>query len=165
MRAKLALITMILLLGGCSHFVTAPEVAVRGVTVTSLDTAGLEMDIFLTVTNPNSYAVTLLGNSYQVQLLDLPLLKGGDRVRRDFPPKMATDLRLPLRISYHDLLDILRRSPDPERIPYQLQAGLDLDTPLGRLTIPLEKRSTFAIPKQYRPSNILRRLGDIFLGQ
>jgi LEA14-like dessication related protein len=160
MRHAFMLILLSLLLGGCSLFVTPPTVQVRDVTVTGLDTSGLEMDIFLTVNNPNSYGIRLLGYSYKLQMIDLPLLKGGDRIRRDFQPNQDTDVRLPVRMSYHDLLDILRRFPDPDRVPYQLEAGLEVETSLGTMTIPLSKQDSFAIPPQYRPSNLLRKLGN-----
>ena len=92
----------------------------------------------------------------------LPLARGGAREEVKFPANAETDLRIPIRISYGDLLEILKRKPDPDKIPYQLAAGLDLDTPLGQMTVPVSRTGTYAIPQQYRPSALFGKISELF---
>ena len=148
----------------CTMFVKAPAVTVHDFNVVSLDSAAVGMELNLTVRNENSYDLKLLGYSYDLKVLALPLAKGGARDEVSFPAGTETDLRIPVRVSYGDMLEIFKRRPDLDRVPYALQAGLDLDTPLGRLSVPVNRTGTYGVPAQYRPSSILNRLGD-FLNQ
>lgn len=157
-----ALLLTMVLVTGCTKFVKKPVVTVKDLNVVSLDAGGAGMELYLGVMNPNSYEVKLLGYSYNLKVMALPLAKGGAREEIKFPSESETDLRIPIRISYGDLLEILKRKPNPDSIPYQLSAGLDLETPLGQLTVPVDRNGTYAIPKQFRPSNILNKVTDFF---
>jgi len=160
---KIVLLLLLLVgLTGCTKFVTAPVVTVRDLSVVSLDGAGAGMELLLTVKNPNSYDVTLLGYSYDLKVMSLPLAKGGAREEIKFAADSETDLRIPIKVSYGDLLEMFKRRLDPDRIPYQLMAGLDLETPLGQLTVPVKRSGTYAVPQQYRPTAMLDKLSDFF---
>ena len=149
---------------GCSMFVRTPVVTVRDLRVVALDGAGAGMELNLTVLNRNPYDVKLLGYSYDLKVMTLPLAKGGGSEEVSFPAGAATDLRIPVRVSYGDLLEIFRQKLDPDKVPYALLASLDLDTPLGKLSVPVNSSGSYAVPKQYRPGSLLNRLGD-FLTQ
>ena len=71
-------------------------------------------------------------------------------------------LSLPVRITFHDLLEILKQRPDPEHIPFRLTAGLDLHTPFGEIAIPVDKRGIFSVPQKYRPDRFLKQLDELF---
>jgi LEA14-like dessication related protein len=146
-----------LVVTGCSLFVTKPEIAVKDLQLAGVDRDGIEMDFLLTVTNPNSYSLKLTGYRYNLLVSALPLAKGENHEVVEFQGNAVTSVRLPVRISFHDLLEILKRRPDPEHISYQLTAGFDLDTPVGAIGIPVDKSGTFAIPKKYR-SNLFLKL-------
>lgn len=147
---------------GCSLFLTPPEVNISAVNLVGLNAGGLELEFLLAVTNPNPYAITLQGYSYDVEVQAVPLAKGGDRDHRSFPAKETTTVRLPVRLDYGALLALLKRRIDPDRVPYRLRAGFDLATPLGNYSLPIERSSTFVIPQQYRPSHYLERLKELF---
>lgn len=156
--------SLILLLGvwltGCSLLVATPGVAVKDVNLRSMDSSGMEIEITLAVTNPNSFALKPLSFDYEVTALSLPLAKGSGREAIEFTAGATTDLRLPVRVSYADLWEILKRNPDPDKIPYQLKGSLEVDTPLGPMALPAQHNGTFVIPQKYRPGAILRRLAD-----
>jgi len=158
----LAFLVPVLLCAGCTAFVKAPEVAVREFKVVSLDGGGARMELTLAVKNTNPYDLKLLGYSYDLKVMTLPLAQGAARVEVNFPSGASSDLRIPIRVSYGNLLEILKRGPDPEQLPYALQAGLDLDTPLGKLSVPVQHTGSYAVPKQFRPGSLLNRLGDFF---
>jgi LEA14-like dessication related protein len=151
---------ILLLLAGCTKFVNKPVVEVKDLNVISLDAGGAGIELYLSVKNTNSYDLKLQGYSYDLKVMALPLAKGGAREEITFPSEAETDIRIPIRISYADLFEILKRKPNPDSIPYHLAAGLDLDTPLGQMTVPINSSGTYAIPKQYRPSNIVNKMTD-----
>ncbi|SNB44651.1 LEA type 2 family protein [Geobacter sp. DSM 9736] len=160
---KLPVILLFLfLLTACSSLVSDPDVRVSRVNVVGFDSSGLDLEFYLNVSNPNSFGVTLQGYSYDVQVMALPVARGGARERVEFKAESMTDMRLPVRVQYRDLLEVIKRRPDPDRIPYRLNAGLDLDTPVGRMNVPIDRTATFAVPEEYRPSWMLKQVSDIF---
>ncbi|HJV67198.1 MAG TPA: LEA type 2 family protein [Geomonas sp.] len=148
-------------MAGCTSFVKQPIVTVKDLSVVSVDGGGAGMELYLGITNPNAFDVKLLGYNYDLKVMALPLAKGGLREEINFPSRAETDVRIPIKISFGSLLEILKRRPNFDAIPYQLSAGLDLDTPLGQMAVPVNRSGTYAIPKQYRPSSILNRLSDL----
>jgi LEA14-like dessication related protein len=147
---------------GCSLFVEKPEIAVKSVNIAGIDREGVEMDFLLAVTNPNSYIIKLTGCQYNMLVSDLPLAHGENRDVYEFKGNTTTDIRLPVRITFHDLLEILKRRPDPEHIPYRLSVGLDLHTPFGAIAIPVDKNGTFAVPQKFRPDQFLKQFDELF---
>ena len=155
------LLLLLMMLAGCTT-VHQPVVTVKDLNVVSLDPAGAGLELFLRVKNPNSFDVTLRGYSYDLRVMATPLVKGGAREEMKFAGEAETDLRIPIRITYGDMLEILKRKPDPENVPYQLAAGLDIETPMGQMTVPINRTGTYAIPKQYRPSALFGKITDLF---
>ena len=160
---KKLLLCCLIFMTGCSVFVKSPQVQVKDVNVVSLDGGGAGIEFYLAVTNPNAFGLKLEGYSYDLKVLAMPLAKGGARQTIEFPAKSTTDVRLPVRIAYGDMLEVLKRRPDPDRIPYQLRAGFDLDTPVGALAVPVDESGTYAIPERFRPSRYMKQLTD-YLG-
>ena len=158
MKKSLYLLLLFTLLTGCSTLVKEPVVTVKDLNVVSVDGAGAGMELLLNIENPNAFEVRMLGYSYALKVMELPLAKGGVREEIRFPSGAATDLRIPIRISYGDLVEIFRRKPDYDNIPYQLSAGLDLESPLGPLAVPVNRNGTYSIPQKYRPSRLLENL-------
>lgn len=159
--ALLPLLLLSLLFCGCSLMMEEPMVSLTRTRVIGVDTSGADIECGLAITNPNSFDLTLRGYTYDLRVMSLPLAAGGLQEPLPIPAGSQTDMRLPLRIRYADLLEILKRLPDPDRIPYRLRASLMLATPLGELVIPVDRNDTFSIPETYRPSQILNRLLDI----
>jgi len=145
-----------ILVSGCSSFVTKPAIEVREVRLSGIDREGVGVDFMLAVTNPNSYSLKLTGYRYNLFVSALPLASGDNHEVIEFKGNAETDVSLPVRISFRDLLKILRHRSDPEHIPYQLTAGFELDTPVGAISIPVSKSGTLAIPAKYRPDQFLK---------
>lgn len=146
---------------GCSSLVNTPQVEIRRASLVSLDTSGADIELYLSVTNPNMFDLSLLGCTYDLRVMTLPLFSGGLQESTLFRSGSKTDMRLPLRIKFSDMAALLKRRPDPDSIPYELNARFQVRTFAGEMTIPVEKSSTFAIPEEYRPAYYLDRFRDI----
>lgn len=164
MKKLLMLFVGMVFCAGCSLFAGKPEVAVKDLNVVGVGVGGVELEFLLTVTNPNSFPLVLQGYTYDVNVMALPLTKGGKRERIEFPADKATDVRLPFKVAYGDLWEILKRQPDPKRIPYRLAAGFEVETPLGTTTVPVSKESYFAVPERYRTSSLLKSVTGLLDG-
>lgn len=148
----------LMLMCGCSLVFREPEVNVARTNIIGLDTAGADLECALAISNPNSYDLTLLGYTYDLRVMTLPLASGGRQEPLAIPAGKQTDMLLPIRIKYGDLLEILKRRPDLDRIPYRLQARLQIDTPLGVMNIPVDRSETFKAPENFRPGYYLKQL-------
>lgn len=164
MKKLLMLFVGMVFCAGCSLFAGKPEVAVKDLNVVGVGVGGVELEFLLTVTNPNSFPLVLQGYTYDVNVMALPLTKGGKRERIEFPADKATDVRLPFKVAYGDLWEILKRQPDPKRIPYRLSAGFEVETPFGTTTVPVSKESFFAVPERYRTSGVLKSVTGLLEG-
>jgi LEA14-like dessication related protein len=146
-----------LMITGCSSFVQKPQVLLKRTNITGLDNAGADIEFYLGVTNPNPFDVSLLGYTYQLKVMSLQLAAGGLQENVLLASGQETEMRLPIRVSFAELLEVLKRKPDPERIPYKLNAQLQAKTFMGEVVIPFESNSTFSLPEQYRPTYYLDR--------
>ena len=127
-----AVFLLIVMLSGCASLVQAPRVTLKETSMIGLDTSGIDIEFLLAITNPNSFDLSLLGYTFDLQVLALPLSTGGMQETILFPAGKETGMRLPVRLKFADLLKIIKRSPDPDKIPYQLNTVLHLKTPLAR---------------------------------
>ncbi|MDD2899242.1 MAG: LEA type 2 family protein [Desulfuromonadaceae bacterium] len=149
---------LLVMLTGCASLVKVPHVTVRTANIVSVDTAGFDLEVLIGVENQNFFDVSLQSYTYDLQVMSVPFTSGGQQKGFLFPSGKSVDIRLPFRIYHSDLIGIIKRRPDLDRIPYSLDARLNLDTPLGELTIPVKKNDTVSVPKEYRPESYLKRM-------
>lgn len=166
MRKLLAIITGVfaIITVGCGLLLNPPDVQVKDVSVVAFDSKAVEVELFLTVNNPNPFSLRLLGYSYDLKVMALPLATGGARETVEFKAGTTTDVRLPVRVAFRNVYELLKRGPDPEKLPYTLNAGLEVDSPLGIHVFPVEKNGIMKIPEKYRPGNYLKQLKIIIGG-
>ena len=143
---KQLLLLVCVFLTGCTLFMANPEVTVKDVSLVGLNSNGVEMDLKLSVTNPNSSSIRLSRYSYDLLISELPMTRGEQYRPYEFKGNTTTDIRLPLHIHYNDLLELLKRLPDPNHAPYQLTADFDLYTRFGTFTVPVAKRGGVCHP-------------------
>jgi LEA14-like dessication related protein len=159
-----ALFLLIVLISGCSSLVQAPHVTLREAGVTGLDQSGIDVEFHLDITNPNAFDLSLLGYTYDLQVLSQALSTGGSQDPILFPAGKETAMRLPVHLKFADLLELIKRAPDQDKIPYQLNSMLNLKTPLGRMDVPVNKSAVLTMPEQYRPAAYINRLRDALRG-
>ena len=155
---------LIIMLSGCASLVQPPRVALKEASLVGLDTSGIDIELQLGISNPNPFDLSLLGYTFDLRVLAQPLSTGGMQETILFPAGRETGMRLPVRLKFSDLLEISRRAPDPDSIPYQLKALLQLRTPLGEMAVPVEQSAVLAIPEQYRPAALINRLQGALQG-
>lgn len=157
---KNLLLISILVLTACATTVQRPTVKLKDVRFADLDSKGASLNFLLTVNNPNTFDLPLQGYTYAVQVMDAPLAIGESKDGMNFPAGNGTDMLIPVRVSFNDVLEIIKRSPGLRDIPYRLKANLIMGTPIGSITVPVSKNGAVAIPKQYQPANLLQKFGD-----
>lgn len=151
-------LVLLTLLSGCASLVKTPQVTVRSTSVIGVDTSGFDIEMLIGVENRNAFDVSLQSYTYDLQVMAVPFTSGGLQKGFRFPSGQSVDVRLPVRILYSDLIGVLKRRPDLDRIPYTLDARLNFSTPLGELAVPVNKNDTVSVPESYRPGTYLKRI-------
>jgi len=159
-----AALLLIIMLSGCATLVQIPSVTLKETSVVGLDRSGIDIEFNLGITNPNSFDLSLLGYTFDVRVLALPLSTGGKQETILFPAGKETGMLLPVHLKFADLQEIIRHTPDPDNIPYQLNSMLHMKTPLGEMSVPVEKNAVLTIPEQFRPAAFINRLRDTLRG-
>jgi LEA14-like dessication related protein len=159
---KIFVLVLLFTISGCSFMITKPEVTVKGVRLSCMDEKGVNLEILLTVTNPNSFDLKLTGYRYDLLVSALPLTSDENNAAMEFAGNAATDVMLPVRVSFQDLLQIIGNSPDLNHVPYNLKADLNVRTPLRRIIVPVNKQGVFALPRKYQPENFLKNIKGFF---
>ncbi|HOP39871.1 MAG TPA: LEA type 2 family protein [Geobacteraceae bacterium] len=157
---KKLLFATLIFLTACTMSVQNPTVKLKSVKLTGLDGRGASLNFLLNVTNPNSFDLSLKGYSFDVHVLGRPLTRGESDEYLTFPGKKTTEMLIPVRISYTDILEIMKRSPELQGIPYQLNADLTVDTSVGTIVVPVRKNGLVSIPEEYQPGNLLQKFGN-----
>lgn len=148
----------LLVFSGCASLVKTPQVTVRSTDIVSVDTSGFDIELLIGVENRNVFDVSLVGYTYDLQVMSIPFSSGGLQKGVLFPAGQTVDVRLPFRVRHSDLLGIFTRKPDLDHIPYRVDARLNLDTPVGEIVIPVKKSDTVSVPAAYRPGTYFKRL-------
>jgi len=159
---KYLFLCALIFLTGCSLVFTKPTVTFRELKLVDVDSKGMSLNLLLNVNNPNSYDITLDGYRYSFTILDLPLGKGETKELVQFPGRKATDIQVPVRVTYSDALGIIMKRPNPTSIPYQLEAGLDIVTPVGTLSFPVSTSGVITVPKDKLKTQMLKSIGETF---
>lgn len=157
---KKLLFAVMLMICGCSAFVEKPQVDLKEVRVGGVDGEGIDIDFLLSVTNPNSFDLTLNEYVYDLRLLALPLAHGSSQQPQRFPGRTATDTLVIAKVPYSSIIDIIKRRPGMTSIPYQLDADLKIGTSYGEFSVPVTKTGFLDVPESYRPKNLLDRVQD-----
>jgi len=111
---------LFLLAAGCASLIQAPQVTLKRTNLIGMDTSGADLEFFLGISNPNSFDLSLLGYTYDLRVMTLPLAASGLQSTLPIPAERETDMRLPVRVKFGDLLEILKRRPDPAKVPYHI---------------------------------------------
>lgn len=151
------LVLILLICAGCAAFVQEPRVSINSTNIIGVDTSGLDLEFLLAVDNPNQFDLALESYTFDLQVMALPFSSGGGPFKYVFPAGRQSLVRLPMRIPYGNLIEIIKRRPELDKIPYQVDARLNLDTPLGSLILPVKKSDLISVPESYRPDTYLKR--------
>ena len=137
-----------------------PRVDLKEVRFAGLDGEGIDIDFLLSVTNPNSFDLTLYEYVYDLRLLALPLARGTSQQPQRFPGQTTTNTLIIAKVPYSDLIEIIKRRPGMTSIPYQLDADLRIGTSYGDFNVPVTRTGTLDVPEQYRPKNLLEKIQE-----
>ncbi|MEJ2622813.1 MAG: LEA type 2 family protein [Candidatus Thiodiazotropha sp.] len=155
-RQTITLLLLVLLFQGCSNLEQAeqlmtgikPTGEVKGVKLSGLDLKGIDLLFDVEVDNPNPVAISLDGLDYNLKLLDRSFLKGRQAMGMSLAADGKSQVKLPVRMEFEQLLKQYTDLSKRHDVPYQLDLGMGVDVPLlGRLRLPVSYTGRLPVPK------------------
>jgi LEA14-like dessication related protein len=134
---RLLVVSLVVLLGGCSIFMRSierPKAEVRGVSVASAGFTGVTGELRFDVSNPNPIGVPLQGIDWELSIGGTRAVTGTVQLSQTIPAKGIAPVITSLTIDARDAVDVgtalARGSRD-----YELKAKLRFSTAIGPLAV------------------------------
>ena len=150
MRIALAA-TVIATAVGCAALqraVTYPKASVAGVEVTDVGFTALTLAFDVSVTNPYTVTLPVLGLDFALQSSGTQFLSGAVDVATSVPAGETRSLAVPIRVPYREIYDVISGIEAGSKLPYQADMELHVDAPiLGKIGLPLDAKGEISIPR------------------
>jgi LEA14-like dessication related protein len=118
--------------------VTFKEVKLNGIGLT-----GGDLDVVLSVYNPNKFDLKATQLTYQLLVDTLPLGQGALAERFIVPEKDSSTVRIPISFSYAGLGAAGRQLLQSGAVNYRVRGDVTVDTPLGNFKRPYDRTGKF----------------------
>lgn len=126
---------------------TKPSASIAGVHFADLDMKSISLLFDVDISNPYEVALPVLGLSYDIRSGDRGILSGLLEPSESIPAGGKSQLSVPAKIQFADVLSILSGVRPGQVIPYAADLGLNLDIPGAEdFSIPLGTTGELPIP-------------------
>ena len=149
-KSQLAATVMIAsaLLAGCATLGRAtfrePVVTLREIAVTGPGLTGGNVDVVLSVYNPNAFNLDALGMTYRVDIDSIPLGNGELGQRFVVQQGDSSIVRLPISFTYAGLGAAGRQLMNSGAINYRIRGDFTVSTPIGNFTRPYDQTGRYS---------------------
>ena len=120
-------------------FVTLREVAITG-----LGLSGGNVDVILSVYNPNAFNLDALGMTYRVDIDSVPLGSGQLGQRFVVQQGDSSIVRLPISFTYAGIGAVGRQLMQSGAVTYRVRGDFTVATPLGNFTRPYDQTGRYS---------------------
>ncbi len=120
-----------------------PLVELREVQVVGLGLDGGNIDVILSVYNPNRFALDATRLTYRVDIDSLELGSGALDSRFSVARGDSSLVRLPVRFTYRGLGAAGRQLLNTGSVNYRVRGDLGVSTPIGNFTRPYDRSGRF----------------------
>lgn len=138
---------VVALVAGCATLGRAtfaePLVELRDVKVVGLGIDGGNVDVVLSVYNPNRYSLDATRMTYRVDVDSVQLGNGALDSRFVVPSGDTSMVRLPIRFTYRGLGEAGRQILSTGTVNYRVRGDFTVVTPIGNFTRPYDRTGRF----------------------
>lgn len=123
-----------------------PQVTLKDVRVSSLGLTGGNLDVVLSVYNPNGYRLDATRLTYNLQVGDeaTPFANGVLDSRFTVQDKDSTTVRIPVTFSYSGLSAGVRSIFGTGAVQYKLNGDVTVGTVVGNFTVPFSQTGRYS---------------------
>ena len=141
---RLALVVTAALGLGCASVARGifrePVVSYRDALITGLGVSGGNLEVVLSIYNPNSFRLDGTGLTYRVAVDSVPLGNGALADRFSVQEGDSTLVRLPLSFTYAGIGQAGRQLIQTGSVNYTVSGDITVSTPIGSFTRPYSGR-------------------------
>jgi len=150
-RRRLAATTLLLaatVASGCATLGRAafkePIITLREVAITGLGISGGNVDVVLSIYNPNSFNLDALGMTYRLDVDSVPLGSGQLGERFVVQEGDSAIVRLPVSFTYAGIGAAGRQLMQSGAVNYRVRGDFTVSTPLGNFTRPYDQSGRYS---------------------
>ena len=150
MRMKRFLVGVLALvaIGGCSflgrQLFKQPVVTLRDVRLVGLGVFGGNLDVVVSVYNPNDYQLDATQLRYQLLVDTVAVADGTLTDRQAFRSGDSTIVHIPVQFSYNGVNAAGRQLMQTGAVDYQIVGDVTVGSPIGTRTFPFTSRGRFS---------------------
>ena len=127
---------------------STPRVEFRGADIRNVGLGGGALDVVLRLHNPNPYSLTATGARYRLFAGDsMQLGQGSTGDTVTVPAGDSADVRLPVELSWQALGRAASGAMRDGQVAYRVQGEVDVRTPVGTRTVPIDARGRARAPR------------------
>ena len=147
---SLALLTIVLpclcSCAGTGRIFARPRVHILGADVANVTLESTDVVFAVAVENPNAISFVLDTVGYHLRVNGERLLDGETDLRAEIAARTASEVRLPVRLRYSDVLRVLHAVKDGRHAGYDLAADFHFAVPVvGEFSVPVRKQGDFSL--------------------
>ena len=125
-----------------------PTARVEGLRLTGLDMRGVDLTFDVQVDNPNPIGISLAALDYDLKLFGSSFLQGDQPMGMKLAAGGRSQVAVPVRLGFQQLLDSYRQHKGAEEVGYELDLGMGFDVPvLGKVRVPASYQGKLPIPE------------------
>lgn len=139
MKLNILLIALLSILFGCSSLkkvVEPPKVKLQEINITKLSALNADLEIILSVKNPNNINFDVKNLKYALDINDKTVTTGTMKEKVLVKGKETTMVSIPLRVLYKDILSSAFMLLQKEGVPYLVKGSVEI----GPFTIPFDDK-------------------------
>lgn len=139
MKTKILIAVMLSLIFGCSSLkkvVVPPKVKLQEIHITKLSALNADLEIILSVKNPNNINFDVKNLKYSLDINDKTVTTGTMKEKILVKRKDTTMVAVPLRVNYKDILSSALMLLQKEGVPYMVKGSVEV----GPFTIPFDDK-------------------------
>lgn len=139
MKLNFLLVALLSVLFGCSSFkkvVEPPKVKLQEIHITKLSAFNADLEIVLSVKNPNNINFDVKNLKYALDINDKTVTSGTMKEKVIVKGKETTMVSVPLRILYKDIISSAFMLLQKEGVPYLVKGSVEV----GPFTIPFDDK-------------------------
>lgn len=139
MKLNILFVMLLSFLFGCSSLkkaVEAPKVKLQEIHITKLSVLNADLEIVLSVKNPNNINFDVKNLKYALDINDKTVTSGTMKEKVLVKGKETTMVSVPLRVNYKDILSSAFMLLQKEGVPYLVKGSVEI----GPFTIPFDDK-------------------------
>jgi LEA14-like dessication related protein len=127
--------------------VQTPTLTFKSATLADVSLGSATVNLNYQLTNPNPLGLSLASVEYAFYVEGHQVVAGRPPQGLTIPASGTAEVVLPANVRFADVAPVLETFLNKDVASYRARGVLGIETPLGIVTLPIEKEGTFPVPK------------------